>query len=282
MRVALVVLAVVLCGCPTNNMAAPTFDAGEGLVGPQGPQGPQGEKGEKGDTGPQGPMGLPGPQGAPGGALVNIVDFDGGAGPCSHGGVMLIEADGGAHYVCNAAPGAKGDRGDVGPMGMPGAQGLQGPPGITPRSLSAFGIDGGLVGQMMVNPNGNNRYDMVYSMEMGCIAQINFINHRVEPNPGVIYYTGQNCTGVAFISSNQAAKPFPMACVGIGPNTWRAAQPIMLQQMNAQSRYTVLSTLADGGLQIGCEPWLSTGEVAVAAQQITTANNQGPFTIGLP
>jgi len=270
-----ILVCFIAVGCACNNSVAPNLDAGEGAVGPQGPKGDQGEKG---DTGLQGPAGIQGPQGVPGGALVNINDISSDS-HCPNGGVSLVEADGGGHYICNAAPGTKGDRGDVGPAGT---QGVQGPAGPPVQSMSFFGIDGGLVGQALMNPSGNNPLDMVYVKDIGCITQVNIATQRLEVVQGSILYTGPNCTGTPFVSQNYFVKPFPMGCVGVGTTVWKAMQPLMLQQMNSQSRYVQQFVNADGGQVFGCEAFVSGGGYGVAAQQVTMPNIQGPFTFGMP
>lgn len=284
MRNAIVLLAVIAVGCACNNAVAPSLDGGEqSLVGPPGPQGEQGipgQKGDQGDVGPQGPQGIQGP---PGGALVNIVDFDGGSGPCQYGGVKLIEVDGGAHHICNAAPGAKGDRGDIGPAGATGMQGPQGPAGLTPPSLSFFGIDGGLIGQAMSNPSdATGHLSLIYLKEQGCAARVDYSTNKVVPWESRILYTGLNCTGIAWIKQGSGNPMFPMTCVGAGPQVVKAMQPILVQQMNAQSAYYVSSTSADGGQTVGCYQFTDTGGFGVAAQPVTLSNIEGPFTIGMP
>lgn len=270
-----ILVCFVAVGCACNNSAAPSFDAGEGVVGPQGEKGEPGLQGIQGPQGERGPQGIQGP---PGGALVNINDVTSNS-TCPNGGVQLVEADGGAHYICNAAPGAKGDTGAVGMTGPAGAQGPMGPP--TP-SLSFFSADGGIIGQAMMNPSSGTggALDVVFAKDWGCVAHVNFNTNKVEGFDGRIYYTGQNCTGTAFI---QAPAPmFPATCISAGPQTWKALQPVLVQQMNSQSSYAVQGSTADGGQLVGCLPWVSSGLYGVAAQQVTASNITGPFTFGIP
>jgi hypothetical protein len=143
-----------------------------GLIGPIGPVGPAGASGDEGSQGPAGPKGEKGEPGAPG--TVGPVGPAGPTGPAgTTGGV--------------GATGATGGTGPIGPVGPIGPAGPGG--GVVLRDGNDVSL-GNVVGMaswgITVLTSGNYMLDVAWDGSM---------------YPAQAYYTGADCTGVAYLNS---------------------------------------------------------------------------------
>jgi Collagen triple helix repeat (20 copies) len=167
-----------------------------GAKGDAGAQGLQGLKGDKGDAGSQGLKGDNGTQGLKG--ETGSQGLIGLQGPKGDTGSQGAKGDNGAKGDKGdaGAPGAKGDKGDA---GAPGAKGDKGDPG--PAGPAGGGI--GLI-------DGNNvKLGAVVSTDRDSTTVVTATGHVIDIpwtgqfTPAQIYYTGQNCSGTAYLNDGR-------------------------------------------------------------------------------
>lgn len=172
------------------------------------------------------------------------------------------------------APGATGAPGIAGPVG---AQGNQGPIGATAPSMSFFTSDGGFLGQALADRN--TMINHVFLKAQSCVARVDYEKNKIVPLESRILYTGPGCTGTAWMKQGNGVDFFPMACLGAGDQVVKAVQPVVVQQINAQSAYYVFST---NPLTVGCYASNEVGGYGVPVQPVVFPTLNGPFGFGSP